>query len=120
MFDTNKLVSGVAVKIIDELKANKVKSQIRKDLKYPYFVMSWMDMNKNLFSALMLEKIVMFVILILIVIVACFNIGSSMVQFFSQIQEPNFQTVQIQKKEDIWASFKTFLRAILVSSLAHP
>ena len=35
--------------------------------------------------------------------------GSSMIQFFSQIQEPNFQTVQIQRKEDIWPSFKTFL-----------
>jgi sporulation protein YhbH len=35
--------------------------------------------------------------------------GSTMIPFFSQIQEPNFQTVQIQKKEDIWASFKTFL-----------
>jgi hypothetical protein len=35
--------------------------------------------------------------------------GSTMIQFFSQIQEPNFQTVQIQKKEDIWISFKTFL-----------
>jgi sporulation protein YhbH len=35
--------------------------------------------------------------------------GSSMIQFFSQIQEANFQTVQIQKKEDIWTSFKTFL-----------
>ncbi len=35
--------------------------------------------------------------------------GSSMITFFSQIQEANFQTVQIQKKEDIWNSFKTFL-----------
>ena len=35
--------------------------------------------------------------------------GSSMITFFSQIQAANFQTVQIQKKEDIWASFKTFL-----------
>lgn len=35
--------------------------------------------------------------------------GSSMIQFFSQIDEPNFQIVQIQKKEDIWTSFKTFL-----------
>jgi uncharacterized sporulation protein YeaH/YhbH (DUF444 family) len=30
--------------------------------------------------------------------------GSSMIQFFSQIQAANFQTVQIQKKEDIWTS----------------
>ena len=35
--------------------------------------------------------------------------GSTMIQFFSQIQAANFQTVQIQKKEDIWSSFRTFL-----------
>ena len=79
LFNTDKLVSGIAVRIIDELKANKVKQQIRKDLGYPYFIISWMDRNKNLFSALMLEKIVMFVILALIVIVACFNIASTLI-----------------------------------------
>jgi len=35
--------------------------------------------------------------------------GSSMIQYFSQIEEANFLTVQIQRKEDIWPSFKTFL-----------
>ncbi len=35
--------------------------------------------------------------------------GSSMIQFFSQLQADNFQTVQIQRKEDIWPSFKAFL-----------
>jgi sporulation protein YhbH len=35
--------------------------------------------------------------------------GSSLIGFFSQIQEPNFLAVQIQKKEDVWSSFKTFL-----------
>ena len=35
--------------------------------------------------------------------------GSSMIQFFSQIEADNFQTVQIQRKEDIWPSFKGFL-----------
>jgi len=35
--------------------------------------------------------------------------GSTMIQYFSQITEPNFQTVQIQRKEDIWPSFKAFL-----------
>jgi len=35
--------------------------------------------------------------------------GSTMIQYFSQITEPNFQTVQIQRKEDIWPSFKIFL-----------
>jgi sporulation protein YhbH len=35
--------------------------------------------------------------------------GSSMIQFFSQLHMDNFQTIQIQRKEDIWPSFKTFL-----------
>jgi len=35
--------------------------------------------------------------------------GSSMIPFFSQLQADNFQTVQIQRKEDIWPSFKAFL-----------
>lgn len=35
--------------------------------------------------------------------------GNSMIQFFSQLQADNFQTVQIQRKEDIWPSFKAFL-----------
>ena len=35
--------------------------------------------------------------------------GSSMIQFFSQLEADNFQTVQIQRKEDIWHSFKGFL-----------
>jgi sporulation protein YhbH len=35
--------------------------------------------------------------------------GSSMIPFFSQIQADNFQAVQIQRKEDIWPSLKSFL-----------
>jgi uncharacterized sporulation protein YeaH/YhbH (DUF444 family) len=35
--------------------------------------------------------------------------GSSMIQFFSQLPTDHFQTVQIQRKEDIWPSLKTLL-----------
>ncbi|MGH7848015.1 MAG: YeaH/YhbH family protein [Candidatus Binatia bacterium] len=35
--------------------------------------------------------------------------GSSMIQFFTQIAMDNFQTVQIQRKEDVWPSLKAFL-----------
>jgi len=35
--------------------------------------------------------------------------GGSMIQFFSQLHMDNFQTIQIQRKEDIWPSFKTLL-----------
>ncbi len=79
VFNIDKFVSGMAVKIVDEFKAGKVKGELARKLGFPYFVRSWMDLNKNLFSALMLEKIAMFTVVTLIVIVACFNIASTLI-----------------------------------------
>ena len=79
VFNIDKFVSGIAVRIVNELKAGKVKKEIAGKLRFPYFVRSWMDLNQNLFSALKLEKITMFIILTLIVIVACFNIASTLI-----------------------------------------
>jgi len=67
-------VSGVGIRLERAGQAPQVKESLGKKLKYPYWVLSWMDMNRNLFAALKLEKLVMFVILTLIVLVACFNI----------------------------------------------
>ncbi len=67
IFGIDDLVSGVGVKITNALKANSVKRDIAKELGLPYFVRSWMDLNRNLFSALKLEKITMFIVLTLIV-----------------------------------------------------
>ncbi|MFH0839076.1 MAG: lipoprotein-releasing ABC transporter permease subunit [Candidatus Omnitrophota bacterium] len=74
-----ELVSGVGVKIDDLYKAEVIKESLQKLLGYEYWVLTWMDVNKNLFSALKLEKTVMFIILTLIVIVACFNIISTLI-----------------------------------------
>ncbi len=79
LFGIEGLVTGVAVNITDALKADQVKRDIAVRLGFPYFVQSWMDLNANLFSALKLEKIAMFIILTLIVIVACFNIASTLI-----------------------------------------
>ena len=35
--------------------------------------------------------------------------GGSMIQYLSQVDRPNFQTIQIQRKEDVWSAFKSFL-----------
>lgn len=79
LFDTGDAVSAVTVRIKDVLKADAVKTEIASKLRYPYFVRNWMDLNKNLFGALLLEKMVMFALLALIVLVACFNIASMLI-----------------------------------------
>lgn len=72
-------ISGVSLKIDQPLNAEKIKNDIQLKLGYPYWVRTWMDMNRNLFSALKLEKITMFIILTLIILVACFNIASTLI-----------------------------------------
>lgn len=67
-------ILGVGVRLHQAADAPEVKKALQGQLGYPYWVMSWMDLNKNLFAALKLEKVTMFIILTLIVLVACFNI----------------------------------------------
>jgi lipoprotein-releasing system permease protein len=73
-------VTGIEVRVDDIYKADQVAKAISKALDgYPYWTRDWMRMNKNLFSALKLEKIVMFIILTLIIIVAAFNIIGTLI-----------------------------------------
>ena len=77
-FGLGSAVSGVELKLNDIDAAPEVRKTLNKRLGPPFFVKDWMQMNKNLFSALKLEKFAMFVILILIVLVASFNIVSTL------------------------------------------
>jgi lipoprotein-releasing system permease protein len=78
-FGLRDAVTGIELKISDIYRANDVRERIQKTLGAPYLVRDWMQMNKNLFSALKLEKFAMFVILVLIVLVASFNIVSTLI-----------------------------------------
>jgi lipoprotein-releasing system permease protein len=57
----------------------EIGGEIRREMGLSYWTKDWMEMNRNLFSALRLEKIAMFIILILIVLVAAFNIISTLI-----------------------------------------
>jgi lipoprotein-releasing system permease protein len=72
-------VTGIEVRVNDIYKARQISETITSRLGFPYWSRDWMQMNRNLFSALKLEKTVMFIILALIVLVAAFNIASSLI-----------------------------------------
>lgn len=77
-FGYGNAVSGIELRIDDIYKAPLIRDSVTKKLGFPYYVRDWMQMNRNLFSALKLEKFAMFVILVLIVLVASFNIVSTL------------------------------------------
>ena len=71
--------SAVELRLKDIYAADKVAKEISSKLGYPFWTRTWMQMNRNLFSALKLEKTVMFIILVLIILVAAFNIASTLI-----------------------------------------
>ena len=72
-------VTGIEVRVNDIYNARHIADKIIADIGFPYWARDWMQMNHNLFSALKLEKTVMFIILALIVLVAAFNIASTLI-----------------------------------------
>ncbi len=72
-------VNGIEARVTNIYEARKVSKEIVAKLGYPFWARDWMQMNHNLFSALKLEKTVMFIILALIILVAAFNIASTLI-----------------------------------------
>jgi lipoprotein-releasing system permease protein len=79
LFDTGDVATGIEVKVGDFDRAREVAAAIQAKLGFPYWTRDWTEMNHALFSALKLEKVVMFIILTLIIFVASFNIVSSLI-----------------------------------------
>jgi lipoprotein-releasing system permease protein len=77
IFDKEEKDQSVEIYLKDPLAANSYKDQIEK-INPNYFIYTWADLNKSFFSALKVERNVMFIILTLIVIVAAFNIISGL------------------------------------------
>ena len=73
------VVSGLDIRVTDIYDARNVAQRIVAKLGLPYWAQDWMQMNRNLFKALKLERRVMFIILVLIILVAAFNIASSLI-----------------------------------------
>ena len=72
-------VTGIEIRVTDVENAKSIAEKIVGNLGSPFWARDWMQMNHNFFSALELEKKAMFIILVLIELVAAFNITSSLI-----------------------------------------
>jgi lipoprotein-releasing system permease protein len=78
-FQTGKTANVIQLKLDDIYNTIPVKAAVKEILGPRFYTRDWMDMNRNLFAALKLQKFTFFIILTLIVVVAAFNIISSLV-----------------------------------------
>jgi lipoprotein-releasing system permease protein len=85
-FNMPTTVSGIEVKVTDVFRAADIARSIEQQLGFSYWARDWMQMNRNLFSALKLEKTMMFLLLVLITIVASFNIVSTLTMIVTEKQ----------------------------------
>lgn len=69
-----EMVTGYELRVGDVYAAGRLARRITSDLGFPYRAVDWILQNRNLFTALRLEKVVTFIVLVLIVLVAAFNI----------------------------------------------
>jgi len=77
-------VTGLEIKLGDPFLSGEVAPKLSQVLGYTYYVVDWQTLNRSLFSALKLEKIGMFVVLTLIIVVAAFNIVAALVMLVSE------------------------------------
>lgn len=80
---------GISVKTDNPYSAQRVKEEIEPLLTPPQFAETWIDMNRQYFEAVRLERNVMFFLLLIIVVVAAFGIMSTLI------------TVTVQKRREI-------------------
>ena len=79
LYHLGERVSGLSVRFREVDQAESLKGLFQLELGPDLWVRSWVDMNRNFFSALKVEKNVMTILLALIVLVAAFNIVSTLI-----------------------------------------
>ncbi|MDX9740227.1 MAG: lipoprotein-releasing ABC transporter permease subunit [Gammaproteobacteria bacterium] len=79
-------VSGVQLRLADMFLAPRFAADLAADMPFDYRVLDWTQQHANFFRAVQMEKTVMFVILLLIVAVAAFNLVSTLVMLVTDKQ----------------------------------
>ncbi len=110
-FNMGNTVSGIEVKVDEIFMTNEISRAIEHALGLTYWARDWMQLNRNLFSALKLEKIMMFLLLVLITIVASFNIVSTLTMIVSEKQR------EIAILKAMGATRKAIMRIFMLNGL---
>ncbi len=79
LFSLGESVTLVEARINNIHRANEVSDRLQKSLGSRFFVDNWINQNRSLFSAMKLEKIMLFITITLIVLVAAFNVVSTLI-----------------------------------------
>lgn len=79
LFNMDKSVSGIEISVDNVYATRSYTHQIDKVVGYPYRTVDWIETNHSVFAALRLEKVVTFIVLALIILVAAFNIVGTLV-----------------------------------------
>ncbi len=75
----DKRVTSIEFSVDDVYKADVISAKVSEKLGSPMYVRHWMEMNANLFAALQLEKIGMFILLTMVVLIGSFSIVTTLV-----------------------------------------
>ena len=86
IFKTNKRVTGLRFRLEDAYQARSFANQLQRELGEFYIVRNWMSRHSNFFVALQDQKRIMFLVLMLVVSVAAFNIVSTLVMMVTDKQ----------------------------------
>jgi lipoprotein-releasing system permease protein len=103
--------SGIGVRTNDPERATEIGYALGDRLGFAYAVESWIERNRALFSALQLEKLALGVIVFLIVLVAAFNIVSTLVMVVSD------RTKEIGILRTMGMSQKGILRIFMIQGV---
>ncbi len=79
LFNMEGSYTGIQLLLKEPFEADKIKEKLTETLPEEFIIKTWIDINKSLFQALQLEKLGMFLVLTLIVLVASFNISSLLI-----------------------------------------
>jgi len=111
LFNMKGGVSWIEIKLDDYELAAEVKETLEDELGYPYTALTWFELNRSLYEWMEIEKWGAFVILSLIIMVAAFNIISSLVMVVME------KTREIGILKSMGASSKSVMKIFMFEGL---